>query len=368
MTMGTWPAYLLERAAASPPDGCAVVPGSTPVVSFGHPLDPLVATLGINPSSGEFLSRGRLLEGGQRRLATLLSIGASEHGAIDVAQASVIIDDCATYFDRRPYRWFNVLDRILTPALGVSYFHKSACHLDLVQWATDPIWKELSRSQQERLLAGDREFLRTQLRHESYRVILVNGSTALRWAERADIVSWETVGRIEAPPATTISLARSEDALFLGWSCNLQSQPGAARHVDALIDIVHRECRNELGGTQLAHEASFERGTHFTSKAQLIAALERWLREGDEETIGDLKFKRAPWISFDTSVGIADINADTRRDAVERMVRQTRDGKPWHVLENRRGSVNKVVFDANDSHEGWYSYLRQPLDKPQEIS
>lgn len=113
---------------------------------------------------------------------------------------------------------------------------------------------------------------------------------------------------------------------------------------------------------------SFDRGTHFQSRAQLIAALERWVKESDDETVGDLEFKRAPWISFDSSAGIADINADTRRDAVERMLRQTREGKPWHVIENRRGSINKVVFDPNDSHEGWYSYLRQPLDRPQEIS
>ena len=136
---GKWPEYLLERAALQPPDDCAVVPGSTPVVSFGHPLDPSVATLGINPSSGEFLASRRLLQGNQRRLATLQSIEAATHEGIDEAKAGKIIDDCASYFDRNPYRWFNVLDRILTEALGVSYFHKTACHLDLVQWATNPI-------------------------------------------------------------------------------------------------------------------------------------------------------------------------------------------------------------------------------------
>lgn len=118
----------------------------------------------------------------------------------------------------------------------------------------------------------------------------------------------------------------------------------------------------------MTEQTSFERGTHFESRARLVAALERWVNEGNDETIGDLQFGRAPWISFDTSAGIADINADTRRDAIERMLRQTRDGQPWHVVANNRGKVNKVVFDQNDSHEGWYSYLRQPLDAPQELS
>lgn len=365
---GTWPQYLLERAAETPPEGCSVVPGSTPVISFGHPLNPSVATLGINPSSGEFLSNDRLMEGDQRRLATLESLGATGYDEIDEARAATIIDDCASYFERKPYGWFNVLDRILTEALGVSYFHKTACHLDLVQWATDPIWKDLDREQQNRLLEGDREFLRRQLAHEGYKVVVVNGATAMRWAQAAGIVTWQETDRIEAAPAARFSVGRGEGALFVGWSCNLQSQPGAMRHVEALIDLVKKHARNELGGDRMTEETSFQRGTHFQSRAQLIEALERWVTEGNDETIGDLEFKRAPWISFDTSAGIADINADTRRDAVERMLRQTREGQPWHVVANNRGKVNKVVFDPNDSHQGWYSYLRQPLNQTQEIS
>lgn len=45
-----WPEYLFDRATRTPPVDCHVVPGGTPVVSFGHPLRPEVATLGINPS------------------------------------------------------------------------------------------------------------------------------------------------------------------------------------------------------------------------------------------------------------------------------------------------------------------------------
>lgn len=366
--LGNWPQYLLDRAAQAPPEGCSVVPESTPVVSFGHPLNPRVATLGINPSSGEFLNGGQLIAGPKRRLATLASLGVATYEEIDNDSATAIIDDCASYFERNPYRWFNVLDRILTVALGVSYFHDTACHLDLVQWATDPIWKDLARDQQERLLEGDREFLGRQLAYEGYKVVVVNGATAMRWAQAASIVAWQETARIEAPPATRFSVGRGEGALFLGWSCNLQSQPGALRHVDALSDLVKKSARNELGGDLMSEGTTFERGTHFQNREQLIAALERWVKEGDEETIGELEFKRAPWISFDTSAGIADINADTRRDAIERLLRQTREGQPWHVVENRRGNVNKVVFDLNDSHEGWYSYLRQPLSNEQELS
>ena len=134
-----WPDYLIERATQPPPEDCGVVPGTTPVVSFGHPLNPKVATLGINPSSREFVDRnGQLLVGDARRLATLRSLGLSSFEEVAATHAQRIVNDCANYFERKPYAWFRALDQVLAPGLGVSYFDKTACHLDLVQWATDP--------------------------------------------------------------------------------------------------------------------------------------------------------------------------------------------------------------------------------------
>ena len=46
---------VIERVMAPYPKNCHVVPYSTPVVSFGNPETSTVATLGINPSSREFL-------------------------------------------------------------------------------------------------------------------------------------------------------------------------------------------------------------------------------------------------------------------------------------------------------------------------
>ena len=37
---------------------------------------------------------------------------------------------------RNPYSWFNPLEALLNAAAGASYYKRSACHLDLVQWAT----------------------------------------------------------------------------------------------------------------------------------------------------------------------------------------------------------------------------------------
>lgn len=367
-----WPSYILERASQTPPENCAVIPGSTPVVSFGHPLDPKVATLGINPSSREFLNGTKdLLRGQKRRLATLDSIGATNHAEIDQRRASAIVDDCASYFERQPYWWFKSLDHILTEGLGVSYFHRTACHLDLVQWATDPVWGKLSNPQRQLLLDSDREFLMQQLRHEGYRVVAVAGRTALDWVQKAGVVRWEAVDVIEDVPRTTFYRGTTDGTLFVAWSCNVQSQHGARKHIHRLAELLKKHAGNELGRKAVAEDsAGFDKGTHFRSRKELVDALQRWHDDTDEDTIGDLSFGRAPWLSFDTPAGLADLNADTKRDAVERMLKhaQGHADAVWQVIENNRGKVNKIVFDPSGTHEGWYAYLREPLAAPQEIS
>lgn len=274
-------------------------------MSFGHPLSALVATLGINPSSGEFLGRDRrLLSGADRRLATLDSLGITKYTQMDEGRAAQVVDDCADYFGRRPYRWFTPLDRILRSALGTSYFDATACHLDLVQWATDPVWGELDDVARVRLLADDRSFLMQQLRAEHYKVVVVNGRTALRWVSRAGITKWQDLARLTGRPTATVCVGDTSTPLFIGWSCNLQSQPGAMRHADAIADIVKTlaiEERNHRGESTMETDTSLARGTHARTGTELVSLLTTWLAESTDETIGDVsRFPRAPWISVET--------------------------------------------------------------------
>ena len=65
----------------SPPRDCDVVYGSTPVVSFGDFTKAKVATIGINPSSAEFMDKSAsatsngLLPEGKKRLADAETLG-----------------------------------------------------------------------------------------------------------------------------------------------------------------------------------------------------------------------------------------------------------------------------------------------------
>lgn len=119
----------------------AAVPGSTPVLAFGNVRSARTATLGLNPSRLEFLdARGAELTGPQRRLETLRSLGVASLADADGEIIDRVVAGCDDYFKRAPYRrWFDQLDYVLG-ALGDSYYGGTACHLDLVQPATDPVW------------------------------------------------------------------------------------------------------------------------------------------------------------------------------------------------------------------------------------
>ena len=343
------------------------------MVSFGHPLSGAVATLGINPSKGEFVDRGgNMLAGADRRLATLASLGAEHHAAVDRRLAARIVDDCATYFERRPYRWFTPLERILRAALGVSYFDATACHLDLVQWATDPVWVGLSEVTRARLLAEDLPFIVRQLRSGHIRVVLVNGRSVAHRVGLAGLTRWREVARLPGRPSAALYVGDTVAPLFVGWSCNLQSQPGALRHTDAITEAVGKLAIPALpraSERETEVEMRPPRGTHARDGSELVALLSAWVAQTRDETLGDAsRFGRAPWVSVETPLGLMDLNADTRRSAVEAFLeRARRQGGSFElqVVANRRGRLNKVVLDPTAPPlTGWYAYLRHEVLAP----
>ncbi|MDD9872261.1 MAG: hypothetical protein OXU65_01965 [Deltaproteobacteria bacterium] len=246
--MTKWSKYLVERACDRPPPGCSdvIVKDSTPVLFFGNPRAK-VATLGINPSRSEFLNRsGVLLSDERRRLATLPWLGVRRYGKITSELGSKIIDECARYFEpeRNPYGWFNALDEILREGIGASYFNKTACHLDLAQWATSPVWGKMKKSVrgwraiQSKLLADGINFLRMQLDTEHYDFVLVNGRAVICEIQKAKLTKWNPVKRLNGPPKADLYTGEYGKTKFLAWSCNIQSQPGARRHIPALARFV----------------------------------------------------------------------------------------------------------------------------------
>jgi hypothetical protein len=229
---GPIPEYVDHRLRRPPPEGCNVIPGSTPVVGFGDPRNAKVATIGLNPNRLEFLDTdGGLLRDDDQRLETLLSVGANNLANVDSHVLARVFEGCNWYFERNPYRrWFDVLERVLN-GIGVSYYRGTACHLTLVQWATNPTWGLLPESSRAELLREDATFLRERIADERIELALLNG--------RGVIAAFtESVGcqlHDDDPPVAdsqtqTHFMTGETDAgtRIIAWSTNLHAAVGVS--------------------------------------------------------------------------------------------------------------------------------------------
>ncbi|MCE9545450.1 MAG: hypothetical protein K8T25_08025 [Planctomycetia bacterium] len=230
----TLPAYIEERIRRPVPADSFIVPGSTPVISFGNVRTATVATLGLNPSRNEFYDKGRELVENSRRLATHNSLGTSDLSNAQHSTIVQVLEDCNTYFRRNPYRrWFDRFDLLLT-ACGKSFKHGSACHLDLVQWATDPTWGKLPSAIRNRLLNDDSTFLADQLKNENLQLLLVNGRGVMRQLQRTIIDDLQQVDTIDIGHVSTgLFTGRFERIRVIGWTTNLQSSFGVRNELRA---------------------------------------------------------------------------------------------------------------------------------------
>ena len=230
------PTYIDERIRRPAPEGCFVLPNSTPVVAFGNPHLSRVATLGLNPSRIEFEVRSVELDGVARRFETLGSLGVKR--LLDAPEAAIecVWRRCSNYFHGNPYSWFRRLEETLR-AVGASYFEDTACHLDLTQWATDPTWSGLGRRIQERLVAEDAAFLREQLRAEPISLLLLNGRSVLTAFQQVLGGHLRLIGAPVTDGGTTTKIYKGEieGVMVLGWSTNLQSSFGVTRVLRAKL-------------------------------------------------------------------------------------------------------------------------------------
>jgi hypothetical protein len=372
------PETLTAMVRRLPSVGTPVVPGSTPVVAFGDPRRARVATLGINPSRHEFTDDGGLLSGENRRLATLESLGVNRLDRLTDEQVTRVVSDCAGYFQRRPYRrWFDPLDQLPRASTRCSFYDGTACHLDLVQWATDPIWAHIADAGMRRALLEDGiPHLRAQLAQDNLRFVLLNGRQVLNQVFATGVASLTEVAVIpRSQDSCRLYVGDSRGVRWVGWSTNLQSSYGvSAAFTQQLAELVaklyeQQSPRQESVGPPNPKPGStgeyLPPGTRVRGKRELIAVLKAWLSHSQAPTIGDVgTFGGRPYVHIDIDGHKVVLNADTKRTAVEAFVRlsDTDPDQPWRVVANRRGRVNKVLpYPHSDPLPGWYAYLSPPL-------
>lgn len=87
------------------------------------------------------------------------------------------------------------------------------------------------------------------------------------------------------------------------------------------------------------------------------------MAESQAPTLGDVgRFGGRAWLLIDLGGQGVVLNADTT--AVETFVRESTayPERPWRVIANRRGRLNKVLPGPSpEPLPGWYAYLIRPL-------
>lgn len=175
---------LIERLESG--EMSQVLEWGCPVPFFGDYSSASVATVGINPSNREFVNVfGAELSDSERRLPTLSSLGRSSWAEVSGEQLVEIVNACRLYFTANPYvRWFQVLERLLSGTATFYGTNPSACHLDLIPYATEGKWGTLPPKERRALLNGSQDSLGLILRDSGIRTLILNGASVVREFDR----------------------------------------------------------------------------------------------------------------------------------------------------------------------------------------
>ncbi|MHB8482188.1 MAG: hypothetical protein ACYDBV_05545 [Nitrospiria bacterium] len=243
----------------------SVIPWSCPVPSFGDLSRSTVATLGLNPSNREFVDRlGNELDGPFRRFHTLKSLGLARWSDANVRHLQLIIDSCRTYFYKNPYDgWFKKLDYLIS-GTKASYYTglASACHLDLIPYATACKWTALTRQQRLALLAVAGNTLGSLLRDSPVQVLILNGHSVVEQFQ-------------------DISGVRLEKQVMREWLLPRGSQSG-------VTGFSYKGTLRDLSGFQLEREVLVLGFNHniqssFGVTTQVTTAIRKWITQTTNE-------------------------------------------------------------------------------------
>ena len=219
---------IVERLRQPIPERMSVIPKSLPVISFGDAFSARVATIALNPSWREFWDKGQVWrEGSKLRLESLHSLGVRSVGELTDSHIEQTLTTSNNYFRISPYKgWFNPLDKVLQQTVNASFYDGTACHLDLVQWATADVQKDLG-SKWDRLVERDKHFLAWQIQGSSARTFVMNGKTVAETLQQVGVVPQLELEKIEFKSeegkkfSVVIYAAKQGSRRFIGWNRTL---------------------------------------------------------------------------------------------------------------------------------------------------
>lgn len=251
---------LLERMKGPAAGEAGIIPWSCPVPVFGRLADSRIATLGINPSNREFVDEsGKELDGPSRRLHTLKSLRLQRWSDANHSHLELIEESCYGYFSRNPYNsWFKRLDDLIS-GTRTSFYNNStsACHLDLIPFATERKWTDLTHRQRSALLATAGDTFGMLLNESSVRMLILNGNSV--------------VSKFEEISGLTL-----ESKVMPGWSL--------PRRCNSVKGFAYKGFVRRIGGVKLKHDVMVLGYNHniqssFGVTKNVISAIRLWITE-----------------------------------------------------------------------------------------
>ena len=244
---------LIRRAMEAFPPNAPIVEQSTPVVAFGDCTTARVATLGINPSYEEFQdSNGVLLKGNEKRLVDHESLGGDFNTGLSESQAEKVVAGCANYFSNRPFGWFDEIERVVLKPNGMNYRSGEACHLDVIQWATNPTWSKIKNQNEcASLLANDSEFLKFQVASQGYDFIFLNGNTVIKQVKSLNLMKLRHAGFTpfgHGMRKSRLWIGELGKTKFIGWNLNIQRHETTPANKEALSEWITSQIQNNKKG------------------------------------------------------------------------------------------------------------------------
>jgi hypothetical protein len=249
---------VIQRAMEPYPEIAEIVPFSTPVVSFGDATKADVITIGINPSSEEFLTSGKnkkLLQGTKKRLVDTEMLEHSQLQRLTREEAIRVIEGCYSYFSSgKSYDWFKHLNEYANQIFQADYYDGTAAHVDLVQWATDPVWGKIRDAKtRDNLLKGDIEFLKYQVNQKKYKIVFLNGSKVFEVTtknavlEAAEFYSIPYVTKSGGPRSLKLFSGKtSAGSQVLGWSKPFPGHYISKEELPRVMAIAHKEFLDKI--------------------------------------------------------------------------------------------------------------------------
>lgn len=241
---------ILRRICQSP-TSAYVAHKSTPVISFGNFERARIGTLGINPSSNEFYSKDKLFAPDKKRLVDLESLEITSHKQITEGKAQEVLEGCYNYFNTRPLKWFDDFERLLN-AKSFSYRDGSASHIDLVQWCTIPVWRDIPSFERRRLLEFDRDFFHWQIENNDMQVIILGGRQVLNEVQAIPGTKLDLVSKhhyFSKNRKVSYDIYKMDDfkgRKLVGWSVNLQTMRASIEEKTGVTSNLQRFLEAEV--------------------------------------------------------------------------------------------------------------------------